>query len=373
MSRSDYGPAAPRRRFWLLWVPFALMLVLAFAWTGLWFYAAARARTEIVAWRASEAQAGRMQECASQSITGFPFRLEVRCTGANFELKGSPPVTLKLPLVLVSAQIYAPSLLISEFKSPAEFSERGRPPSYIADWNLGQASIRGQPPRVDRASLVLDALTVRDPHHFGDHPVFAAQQLEVQGRQALNSTTENPATETVVRLKGAVADRIHPAAARPTDAEIATVLHAAEELVPKRWPLRLQEWQARGGRIDIVKARIAQDDIVAVGAGKLELTPRGGLDGNLQVTVVGMEKVLKLFDIERVMSEGQIGASLNALDRLLPGLGGVARQTAVPGLVAALGQRATLEGRPAVTFPLRFSDGAVFLGPFPVGQVPPLF
>jgi hypothetical protein len=31
------------------------------------------------------------------------------------------------------------------------------------------------------------------------------------------------------------------------------------------------------------------------------------------------------------------------------------------------------EGKPAVAFPIRFTDGAVFLGPFQVGAVPPLF
>jgi hypothetical protein len=42
-------------------------------------------------------------------------------------------------------------------------------------------------------------------------------------------------------------------------------------------------------------------------------------------------------------------------------------------LVAALGQRTVLDGKPAVAFPIRFADGAVFLGPFRVGEVPPLF
>jgi len=113
--------------------------------------------------------------------------------------------------------------------------------------------------------------------------------------------------------------------------------------------------------------------MIAVGAGTLKLSARGGLDGNLQVTVVGMERVLKLFDLERIMSEGQIGSTLSALDRLIPGLGGIARQNAAPGLVAALGQRTVLEGKPAVAFPVRFADGAVFLGPFQVGQIPALF
>ena len=42
-------PAAVRRRRWPLFLPFALVVLLAVVWTALWFYAAARADTEIAA------------------------------------------------------------------------------------------------------------------------------------------------------------------------------------------------------------------------------------------------------------------------------------------------------------------------------------
>jgi hypothetical protein len=364
-------PAARRRR-WPLFLPFILVVLLAVAWTAVWFYAAGRAQEEIAAWRAGEAKAGRRQDCASQSIAGYPFRIEVRCGGASFELKGTPTLRLGLPSALAAVQVYDPKLLISEFTSPLEISEPGRPPSTIVNWRLGQASVRGLPAGIERASLVLDAPSVRDTAGGGD-VVFKAQRVELHGRQAGDATPGNPAIETVVRLNGAVADKLHPLAGKPIDAEIATVLRGVDDISPKPWPVRLREWQARDGRLEIVNARVAQEDVIATGAGALRLTARGGLDGNLQVTVVGIEKVLKMFDIDRIMSEGQIGATLGALDRLVPGLGGIARQNAAPGLVAALGQRTVLEGKPAVAFPVRFADGTVFLGPFQVGVVPPLF
>jgi Uncharacterized protein conserved in bacteria (DUF2125) len=65
-----------------------------------------------------------------------------------------------------------------------------------------------------------------------------------------------------------------------------------------------------------------------------------------------------------------------ALDRAIPGLGKVVKQNANTGVAAginALGKEAELEGKKARAFPLRFVDGAVFLGPLKVGQVPPLF
>ena len=48
---------------------------------------------------------------------------------------------------------------------------------------------------------------------------------------------------------------------------------------------------------------------------------------------------VKIFDLERLLSEGQVGDAIDALDRLIPGLGGLARQTAGPGIAAGLGRR----------------------------------
>ncbi len=373
MSHSAYSAARPRRRYWPLFLPFAVLALIVAAWTALWFYAAARAETEIAGWRERERQTGRPQDCASQLIGGYPFRIEVRCGGATFELKGTPTLQLKLPFVLAAAQVYDPKLLIGEFTGPLDISEPGSRPTVVANWTLAQASVRGLPADVERASLVLDAPVVRDPDSAGDDALFKAQRLELHGRPAVGSTPDNPLIETVLRLSAAVAARLHPLAAKPIDADITTVLRGINDIAHKPWPVRLKEWQARDGELEIVKARLAQEDVIAVGTGTLKLTSRGGLDGNLQVTVVGIEKVLKMFDIDRIMSEGQIGATLSALDRLVPGLGGIARQNAAPGLVAALGQRTVLEGKPAVAFPVRFADGTVFLGAFQVGQVAPLF
>src|SRR6266545_546100 len=347
MPHAESASAVPRRR-WMLFAPFLVVVVLAAGWSALWFYAAGRAEADLAAWRESERQAGRTQHCASQSIGGYPFRIEVRCDGAGLQLDGAPTLQLKLPTAVVAAQVYDPKLLIGEFTGPLEISEAGRPPAVIVNWNLGQASVRGLPSRVERASLVLAGPTVRAPSLAGDDAVLSARRLELHGRQAPGSAANDPVIETVLRLDTAVADKLESVfdlaiadrlrllAANPIDADVAATLRGVDDI-------------------------------------SLRLTPRGGLDGELRLTVVGIEKLLKMLDIDRIMTEGQVGATFNALDRLMPGLGGIARQSAAPGLVAALGERTTLEGKPAVAFPVRFVDGTVFIGPFQVGVVPPLF
>jgi hypothetical protein len=385
MPDSGFPSAAPRRRRWLPVVAFVLVVVLAAAWTGVWFYAARRAEADLAAWRQRERQAGLTQTCASQSIGGYPFLLEVHCGGAGLELQGMPTLQFKLPLAVAAVQVYDPKLLIGEFTGPLEVSEARREAAAVINWSLGQASVRGLPSGVERVSLVLVGPTVRAPSLAGNDPVLSARRMELHARQAPGSRSDSPTVEAALRFDAAVAeklasvfdaavaDKLGVLAAKPIDADIAGTVRGLEDLSPKPWPAWFKGWQTRGGELKIEKARLAQQDVIAMGTGALKLTARGGLDGTLRVVVVGIEKILKMLDIDRMMTEGQVGASFNALDRLVPGLGGMARQSAAPSLIAALGERTELEGKPAVAFPIRFDDGTVFLGPFRVGAVPPLF
>ncbi len=194
----------------------------------------------------------------------------------------------------------------------------------------------------------------------------------MHGRIAAGSASDHPVIDIALLLQGASAQDLHPMARTPADADIVAVLKGLKDFAPKPWPDRFREIQAAGGQIEIVKARVQQDDIIAVGAGKLGISPNGGLDGRIQITVVNLDKVLKKLDIDKIMSEGQIASTFGALDKIMPGLGNLARQNA-PSLVASLGQRTVLEGKSAVALPLRFVDGTVYLGPIQVGRTPPLF
>ena len=369
----DRQPAT-RRRLWLF-VPFALLVALAVIWTGLWFYAASRAETAIAGWRAREAKSGRSYECGTQSMSGFPFRIEVRCTEPIAELRGKgAQFVLKGANLVVLAQIYQPTLLIGEFTSPMTVAEPGQPTAYVVNWTLGQSSVRGTPRAPQRGSLVFDNLKVQRPG--ADATVLNAKRLELHGRMAAGSVTDNPVIDLGLRATAATAPELHPIAATPLNADVSATLRGLADFAPKPWPVRFRELQARGGRIDIVNARVQQGDTIAVSSGSLGLTESGNLDGQLQMTVVGIEHVLKQLDLEAIVSKGRVGSAIDRLDRLVPGLGNIARKNAGPSIMVgldAIGKRTTLEGKPAVTVPLRFVDGRVMLGPFPVGRTPPLF
>jgi hypothetical protein len=373
---SDPGTAT-RRRLWPVFVPLALVLALAILWTGLWYFAVAAAEGTIVGWREREAKEGRIHTCAQQTISGFPFRIEVRCVDPGLELRQQEtPVALKAGKLLVVAQVYQPTLLIVEFAGPMTITEPGQAPSYMANWALGQASLRGTPAAPERVSIVVDRPAVDRVGGAAPTTVLKADRIELHGRMIEGFAADNPVIELALRLAAATAPELHTFMTRPVDADIAATLRGLADFSPQPWPVRFRELQARGGRIEITRARVQQGDAIAVSAGTLGLTARGGLDGQIQVTIVGLESIVRSFDFDRITSQGNVAATIGALDRLVPGLGQIARQNAGPGVIVglrAMGKATTIEGQPAITLPLRFADGQVLLGPFPVGRIPPLF
>ena len=378
-----YHPAlAPRRRSWRLVILVGLVVVLAGLWSAFWYSATSIAERTIGDWLEREARLGRIYTCGSQTVGGYPFRIEVRCASASAELRNMhPALFLKTNDIVVAAQIYQPTLLIGEFAGPLSVAEHGQEARVVANWTLAQASVRGNPAAPDRISIVLDDPNLDEMVAGRAESMVKGRHIEAHGRIAEGSITDRPVLDAAFQLRAVTAARVHPLLVQPTDADIDLTLRGLSNLAPKPWPQPLRELQAAGGRIEVKRLRIQQGEAIAVAAGTLGLTAAGRPDGELQVTVAGLEKFLPALGIESLVPPGssggdRINSALGALDRLVPGLGQVARQRAGLGLAASvmlLGEQTELEGKRAVRLPLRFNDGAVSLGPIPLGQIAPLF
>jgi hypothetical protein len=392
---------APRRRpLWRLFFMPVLLLIAAAAWSAFWFYAASQVDAKADAWRAHEAKSGRVYDCAQRTVAGFPFRLEVRCNGASVSLisqtagqaAAQAPITAQLAEILVVAQVYDPTRLIAEFTAPATVSDRGGQPSMAVNWSKARSSVVGLPAVPQRASIVFDDAEINRFNGSVQAPLAHAKHIELHGRLAEGSAVDHPVIETVLQIEGGSLQEVHPLLTQPFDADVRAMLSGLKDFSPKPWPVRFREIQAAGGHVEIVQSRIAQGDLVAVAAGTLGLSANGRLDGELQMTVAGIEKVIPALGIEKMLDEGVPQATLDrvapgvktqdvnnllgALDRAIPGLGKAVKQNANVGVAAginALGKEAVLEGKKARAFPLRFVDGTVYLGPLKVAQIPPLY
>ena len=396
---TDFTLSPRRRPLWRLFIAPVLLLISAIAWSIFWFYAASQVDVQADAWRAQEAKSGRVYDCANRSVAGFPFRLEVRCDGATVTLVSQTagastqaPITAKLGEILVVAQIYDPKRVIAEFTAPATVSDKAAQASYVVNWRLGRSSVVGLPAVPQRASIVFDDGAIDRLDGSTQVPLASAKHVELHGRIAEGSPADHPVIESVLQISQGSIKGLHPLLAEPFDADVRAMLSGLKDFSPKPWPARFRELQAAGGHVDIMQSRIQQGDLVAVAAGTLGFSPNGCLDGELQMTVAGIEKVIPALGIDKMLDQGVPQATLDrvapgvktqdinnlfgALDRAIPGLGKVVKQNANVGVAAginALGKEAVLEGKKARSFPLRFVNGAVFLGPLKVAQIPPLF
>ena len=381
-NRMHHPALAPRRRSWRMAGMLGIVVVLAGAWSAFWYFAASVAERTIGDWLEREARLGRIYTCGSQTVGGYPFRIEVRCSDASAELRNlQPALFVKTNDLLVAAQIYQPTLLIGEFTGPLSVAEHGHPARYAANWTLAQTSVRGNPAAPDRISIVLDNPTLDEIMAGRTESMVKGKRIEAHGRIAEGSITDRPVLDAAFQLRAVTAARVHPLLVQPTDADVDLTLRGLSTLAPKPWPQPLRELQAAGGRIEVKRLRLQQGEAIAVATGALGLTPAGRPHGELMVTAAGLEKFLPALGVESLVPPGssggeRINSALGALDRIMPGLGQVARDRAGLGLAAGvllLGEQTELEGKRAVRLPLRFNDGAVSLGPISLGQIAPLF
>jgi hypothetical protein len=386
--RAHPAAAAPRRRrrLWPAVVSVAVVIALAAGWSWLWYYAASVADRTLSGWVEREAAAGRVYSCGSQGIGGFPFRIQVRCVEAGAAINSNqPPFALNAKDITFTAEVYHPTLLVAEIIGPLTVAVPGQPPSFTANWSRARMSVSGRPPEPDSVAVTLDNPRLDHAVDAVDTTAFEAGHAEVHSRIVGGSAGNNPVIETIVQFTAATAPTLHPLLAAPLQGDIDTVLRGLKDLAPKPWADRFRELQASGGSIEIKQFRIERTDAIVVGTGSLTVNQNGKLDGLIRVAIVGIDTIVPLLGIDRLIGHGidrltaQNGEppqGLNALDRLVPGLSGVVRDSANASLIDNLkkmGQPTDIDKKPAIVLPLRFSDGSVYLGMLRLGEVPALF
>jgi hypothetical protein len=367
---------APSRSRWVV-APLLGVVVLAAIWTAFWFYASSTAQATLTRWREQESRLGRTYTCGSQTTGGYPFRMEVRCIDAAVEMRAfQPALMISAKSLLIVAQVYDPTLFIGEITGPLIVTEAGGQDSLIATWQLAQISVRGRPNAPERLSIAADDLRLDRGREGGGVRLAAANHIELHARVDPASTSENLAADLVVRLSGATAPAAGGLAAQPLDADITAVLRGLKNFGPRPVPVMLRELQAAGGRLDVSSARLQQAETIVQANGAVGLSPNGRLDGAMTVAIAGFDKLMaSVGGLQKVLPPAAAPnrPALSAFDQLAPMLGGSGRDQIAAGLLGLLGERTLLDGKAAVTMQLRLTDGAAYLGPIPLGQIPPLY
>jgi len=386
MVRRDRAPVPPPRRGYLrIVVPLGLLIGLAIAWCGVWYYAAAQANRTVAAWMASEAAAGRVYSCGSEGIAGFPFSIQVRCVQAAAAFKTNlPPFDLAAKDITFTAQIWRPTVLVGDVVGPVTVAEPGRAPSYVADWTSARMRVNGLPPNAQALSINVDHPHLDRGGGGAGGALFTADDAQLDARIVSGSIQNHPVLDVTLHFTSAAAPTVHRLLADPVRGELDVVLRGFKDLEQKPLAARFRELHDNGGAIELKTLRVQRTDAILVASGTLTVNGRGRLDGMLTVAVYGLETLVPQLGIDRAIQQqidrltgaGQAEQGLQALDRIVPGLGGLVRQGTTATLVddvKKMGKPTQIDNKPAVALPLRLADGAVYLGIIRIGDIPPLF
>ena len=222
-----------RRRKWPLVA--AVVVTLTIVWIGLWFVAASRVESTLAGWREHETRAGRIHSCAEQAIGGFPFWIEVHCTGpiVTFQREVSPLAISAAHLVAV-APVYAPTSLAARIEGPLTITQENETAQFVATWTAAEAKLHGTPGAPDFASLAADRLSIdRKGSGAANETVFRAERIELIARLVDGSAAADPVVDLSLQLAAAAAPAFHPLVAQSTDADIAGTVRGIPSLVPR--------------------------------------------------------------------------------------------------------------------------------------------
>lgn len=348
------APAAARRsgRFWL-YLPFILIALAALAWTGFWFVVRGRVAEAVDTALAREAGLGRSWDCADRTISGFPFRVELRCSSlALTAARWGEGVRAQTGPAVAVGQIYTPGLVIAQITGPLQASlPEGR--SLALAWSGFEASLTHKVGDPEQVAIVMTApsATLKAPGLADE--TWRAASLETHLRRNPTRPPADQAVDLAIAIKGSVLPALDTllGIAEPGDVDIQATATQTNAFRIGFNPDALEGWRNAGGRLELTKL------VSLKGAARVEATGQFLLDqthrvsGQIQASLAGISQIAGI-PVGGLMSGlgGILGGRLSAQ---LPGV--------APGLTALP--------------PVVLREGRVYLGPIrlPLQPLPPLY
>src|SRR5258708_31243382 len=100
-------------------------------WSAFWYWSTTAAEATMTAWRAREAEAGRVYGCATTNFGGYPFRIEVDCAEPTVDDRATA-LSIRAHNLAAVAQVWDPTLVIGEIGGPLTVGPlRGSPPPAV--------------------------------------------------------------------------------------------------------------------------------------------------------------------------------------------------------------------------------------------------
>ncbi|MCJ2088630.1 DUF2125 domain-containing protein [Methylobacterium sp. E-005] len=347
-------PRGGRRRSRLgLFLPYILLAVVVIAWSVGWFWIRGRAASEIDGWMAREAAAGRTWGCADRTLTGYPFRLELRCSAVTLERSDG---RFRLGPTTAVAQIYQPRLVLFESAGPFHVDQGGL--TGDASWRALQGSFHGASDGFTRASVVMDDPKVNVTGAETGPIALSGQHLELHARPDPGRYESEGAVDVSLRLVQAAVPQLDALTGTqaPADLALDAALSQATVLRTGPVPRELERWRQAGGTLDIAGLSLAKGEQRVQAKGTLALDAAHRPAGQLNLRAAGIDALVGTIVGQR------FGSDRGALvGQLVGGLLGLSRRPPPDAPADAT----PLKDLP----PLRLIDGKVVFSGFPIPNV----
>lgn len=252
-----------------------LVVLVIMAWTVVWFVVAGVVDRQAERAESAARAAGAIAECLNRSISGFPFRIEVRC-GHGSRI-GNADGHLSVDGLTAMAQIYKPSRLIMETQGPMFIAADGMPP-LRADWDLAHASAR-----IDIAQAALERLDMEVREGIiavGAKPPVPFAELDLNLRK-------NPDDEDALDVALHLADIRPSASLGPLSIIFQGTLSNASGLLSGDPDGTLSALAGEGLMLLVDSASVETVATALNAGGTISIGPDGLLNGTLEVAFAG--------------------------------------------------------------------------------------
>lgn len=259
-----------------LWLAAFSVSFLFCGWTVYWQVARSLAERELHKQIERESRFGRVWTCERLEFGGYPLSIVVDCAGPKLRVDDD---LVSARRALVSARLYAPTLVDIDVSGPAEFRSETAQGSF--DWKSLQISTRGLPRRLDRLSVVGQGLIAQLP---GSAP---AKVETVHLHLRRTSPIQMAPYGLVIGLAGIDWEPLTQVIG-PGNPALFTMLGAVTQLDAARegtWQERAARWSEAGGRVSIAALDLTRDDLVLHAEGTVGIDHQRRPDGRLATRV----------------------------------------------------------------------------------------
>lgn len=295
---------------WRMFLPLGIVLLLAVLWSGYWFVASGTTRDRLAAERSRLAEQGITLSCTQEDWGGYPFHFEFSCSSPVLTSTGQ--AEMRSGKLLLVALAYAPWQVAALLDGPTTVMAPGLPPTKVTH----QRAL---------ASVTLDGKG--QPSYSLELPAVSVPELGTAGRLAL-FTRPAASGGTDIALQASTVSYRPPGkpAMNIDDASLLGTLQPDQSF-------RLDKFEARQGQLRYW------------GSGTLALDAQHRLSGQIDTETNDAKALLALV-------APLLGLSDNKLANLRTMLG--------------------LLGNDAKA-PIIAKDGTLFLGPFQIAELKPLY